>query len=332
MRRQRTPKPKKTAIIGLSTVIVALLIVVGILVLNNVGKQSEQASDTTQTSSSHSEKKTTLQVAQSSKSSQSSTDDAATTSSQSQSTASSSADSVLADFSQSACEDPNTRTNGGDVTYSQFYYDDDDQSWHWSFSSSKRGQVEDAVVTNVTAGQQNNQVRLTSGKYETGTQYTATLTWLNDDHTKYNFHTSFKSINGDYTIGADAYTDYSQVNDTGSVGDSFDAWLNDNVSGREKELVETRTNGGEVTYSTFEKYGDTWYWTLSSDARGVIAEAVITSGQVTNHGDLAVLTAQSIAYPSYDKKFQLNVNFVDSTTYQVTTAFESINGKYSSVD
>lgn len=321
MRRQQTSKPKRGLIVGLSAVIVVLVVVIGVLLLNTVGAQHQAAKQTTRTNR-HSTKYSAMKVT---KSSDSKTDDTTTTDANSSSTDSEQGiDSLLSDFSQSACEDPATRTNGGDITYSQFYYSNDDANWHWRFWSTKRGQVENATVSSASSEGSDDIVALKSDKYEPGTGYVAHLTWLNDAHTKYNFKTSFKNIDGDYTIGKAAMTDYADVNDIATSSD-IKGWLSSNVTGRTSEDASTRTNGGEITYSEFDKIGELWYWTLSSKKRGVIAQALINSGTIS--GDTAKIHATSTAQPYLNRNFELTVS-LRTGGYSVDTDFQSIHGAY----
>lgn len=240
--------------------------------------------------------------------------------------------SQLAVFSQNSVEDPSTRTNGGDVTYSQFYLNSKTHRWFWSFSSSKRGQVENARVTHVQRSGRIYQINMVSLRYEPGTHYQVTVEWLNRQHTRYNLHTTFKSINGDYVLGTAAYTDYTQVHNTSTTTD-IDDWLEGNVEGIGQELAETVTNNGDVTDSQFYKADGTWYWILDTEKRGDIVEAQITSGTVSSDGNSAQLNAVNIQYPYYHTHFTLNVNMLNSgNEYSAQTGFQTIYGKYKLMD
>lgn len=235
----------------------------------------------------------------------------------------------LANFSQSAVEDPDTRTNGGDVTYSQFYLDSDN-NWYWSFSSDKRGQIENARATSVKRDSADYVVQLISEKYESGTSYEAKIHWNNSDHTNYNFNTSFKSIDGDYTFGNDALSSYSSANDvsTSTSGNYYD-WLKENVDGEAMEIPETRTNGGDVTGSHFEYYAGDWFWDLDSSKRGTVISAQIISGTVSHDGTFVTLTAQNMGYPDYNDEFTITINTaISNGDYNLKTNFQSVNGTY----
>lgn len=236
--------------------------------------------------------------------------------------------SQLAAVSQNAVEDPATRTNNGDITYSQFYMSGSSHHWYWSFSSSKRGQVETAQVIKLTKTGPGFQLAVISRRYQIGTPYTLNLTWLNNSHTKYNLHTNFENINGDYTVGSAAIDDYSQVNDT-STSDDVGSWIQDTLNGVGEELPETRTNGGEKTVSQFYESNGTWYWLLDTQRRGDIVIAQITSGTVSNDQTHAVLNLVNTIYPYYHTHFQLTIDRTNNgNDYTLRTPFQSIYGKY----
>lgn len=105
--------------------------------------------------------------------------------------------SVLPPFTEEATEDPDTRT-GNDTTYSQFYQKA--QNWYWKFSSINRGTIEVGKISNFKQLGKSYILSVSSQLYEPGTHYKLNLHWLTPNK-KYNVHTDFKSINGNYTFG-----------------------------------------------------------------------------------------------------------------------------------
>lgn len=305
----KKPKSNRGLIVTFGIIIVLLLAVLIIVVIGSSPDNSKKAQTR---SSSSSESATTAQPK----------------TRQNKTTKSKNSNYQLADLSQSAVEDPDTRTNGGDITYSQFYLDSTDHHWYWSFSSSKRGQVENARVSHVAKSGSNYTIGLTSERYEPGTPYQLVVQWLNSSHTKYNLRTDFKRINGNYTLGDEAFADYSQVNNTSTTEDVND-WLTGMANGDAEELPGTRTNDGEVTNSEFYHSSGSWYWLLEGTKQGVIAEAQITSGSVSEDGDSAKLNAVSMSYPNYHTRFTINMTMSDNGDwYTLQTGFQSIYGKY----
>ncbi|WP_283680104.1 hypothetical protein [Lentilactobacillus sp. Marseille-Q4993] len=305
------PHSKENILIALASVIIVLLVVMIIVVVG--GNKRNQASKHKQQAAADSsvvikkptkkEKSTPIQV--------------------------SNGMDNLAAFTSNGVEDPETRTNGGDITYSRFYYDEPTQKWHWLFNSSKRGEVEDAVVSSVTKQSDAYLVNVTSSVYEPGTKYQLKLSWISNDHLRYNINTAFKNINGNYWIGKDADDDFSQTYNT-NTDQSVNDWLSRVVRGSSEEVPKTRTNDGEITYSHFYVVNGNWFWTLRGDKQGLIVSATIVSGQVHGNSGRVTLQCISTSYPNFNKHFDLDVNLSHNLqNYTVQTGFAGgIYGEY----
>jgi type II secretory pathway pseudopilin PulG len=308
---RKNSQSNKGLIMTIGTIIIGLLLVILILVIAGNSQEAKK-----QTQASKSSRATTSVKTSSAK-------EKTTPIRISNGTAS------LAAFSDNAVEDPETRTNGGDVTYSQFYYDHGNRRWYWLFSSSKRGQIENAMVSRVVKNGSDYLVYLTSELYQPGTRYHLDVNWLNHTHTMYRVNTAFKNISGNYTIGDAALADYGQTYDASTTVTAND-WLKATVVGDNEEMSETRTNGGEVTDSDFSKIDGNWYWTLTGSKQGTIVEAQITSGSISDDTRVAHLNATSLGYPNFHQHFTLSVTMADSGSYYIVQSnFKNgIYGKY----
>lgn len=92
-------------------------------------------------------------------------------------------------------EDQQTRTNGGELTYSNFYWKG--KAWHWALTSVKRGTIANGKVTAISNGKNGNpdSLKLTSS---TGDSYSLKLTVVGEYYT---VQTSYKDIKGTYIVG-----------------------------------------------------------------------------------------------------------------------------------
>lgn len=100
---------------------------------------------------------------------------------------------ILSKLTNKVPEDQSSRTNGGETTYSQFYYRQ--HAWHWALSSAKRGTIVSSKVGSLQKSAEGTyKLAMTTPK---GTAYTLTLMTLG---TYYTVKTSYQHIAGTYII------------------------------------------------------------------------------------------------------------------------------------
>lgn len=287
--------------------VVAMVFVAGIKASNH---QSEAKSSTPKP-----EKTEKSQPAASSSSS------SVAVSASSASDSSSELDDLLSPLTATAGEDSDTRT-GGDVTYSCFYRKSG--TWYWQLSSDNRGMVEVGEVRSVKSDGDKEVLAMTSRSAEPGATYNLEFHWLDQSQTRYQVHTDFESINGNYTIG--------QLEDH-SDSETQDAMMMRTLgSGTGKENASTRTNGGEVTYSYFFSDGDDWYWELSSEKRGDIEFGKVISIERSN-GSPSAIKIRSEQPDSEGDVYTLSIDFNDNNmSYTLSTNYDNIYGSYSITD
>lgn len=301
MRRKQTHS-RSWLIVGLTAIIVVLVAVLAFV----LGQKSNQT--TTKQAGDSADKSAKVATSASSRSTRKAPKTSQLT-------------TTLRQLTQVAGEDTATRTNGGDITYSQFYQSKG--TWYWNLTSSKRGQLEVGKIAGVTQKGSTQRLNVTSQIYHPGTAYVLDFSWLDQSAGRYHLNTSFESINGDYTLGQTETVDQTPNKDI--------AMLVTLGSGVGEESEETRTNGGDITYSSFvQDDNGTWYWYLESSKRGLIESGKVAHIATDGNGNPAKLTIEdelgnsgsytlTIAYKSDDD---------GEGEYRLDTSHESIHGYY----
>lgn len=233
---------------------------------------------------------------------------------------------VLSDLTEKAGENASTRTNDNEKTYSQFKQQNG--TWYWWLTSSKRGTIEVGEVRSVAKDGQTAQLKMKSEYYDQGTNYTLAFHWLAGSNTQYNLNTDFKQINGDYTLG-DTEDDVTPAKDV-NLQDVIQSTVG---RGMGYEDASTQTNGGDQTTSSFNGMNPSgngryahWYWDFSSKKRGPIIHAMIGSVKVDYAGNP---TSFEMSDMEKQKDFTVNVSYDwSSNTYHLWTSYQNIDGRY----
>lgn len=177
---------------------------------------------------------------------------------------------VLQDFTEKATEDSDTRT-GGDTTYSQFYKQNN--IWYWKLTSNNRGTLEVGKISKVVLDNSDYLISITSQVYQPGTKYQLNLHWLDQKVHKYNLHTDFKSINGNYTLGVPAES--QQINTRNLTKNQIKNWIVRNINKYESDGSQAQND--DPGY---------YYFEFSRDKAGCIDVFVTENHDYANkHGD-----------------------------------------------
>ncbi|GAK47554.1 putative lipoprotein [Secundilactobacillus oryzae JCM 18671] len=95
------------------------------------------------------------------------------------------------------------------------------------------------------------------------------------------------------------------------------------IKGKFAEDQQTRTNGGELTYSSFYWKNSAWHWELISEKRGVIADGKVNSISIGKAGNPDNLRMVSSSGENYSLKLSVTGEF-----YTIQTTYKDIKGSY----
>lgn len=95
------------------------------------------------------------------------------------------------------------------------------------------------------------------------------------------------------------------------------------LQGKFAEDQQTRTNGGEVTYSNIYWKKDTWHWQLTSNQRNIIVDATIKSMSQSTKSDPYTLEMVNKNGDEFSAKLTVTTSF-----YTIETDYKNIKGTY----